>query len=245
MPDDTMIGHNSGAVDPALVDGFLTRADEFGRTAVQWGEAGVQDDEQAGRLADFLTGARGLYKEIDEARKEAKRPHDERGKAVQKAFAPLLAAVKKAGDIAKELHTGYLHEKDRKAQEAARVEREKAEAAAREAEARVKAAEEAGQAVAAEAAAQEAEEARKAAEAVQAEKAQAKSSTGAGRTVALRKRKVPMIESRRRAFMALEARHAEKFDALIKQVAAQEARAAGDQPLEIPGIRFIIEEYAA
>lgn len=243
---ETMIGHNSGVIDPYLLDSLRERADEFGAAAKSWGESGVASQDDSERITDFITGARGLWKEIDEARKEAKRPHDEAAKAVQSAFAPLLDAVKRAADLAKELQTGWLLQEKRRAEEARQREIAEARRAAEEAEARRKAAEEAGRAVAAAEAEREAEAARKAAQAAEKSEAHAvaKSASGGGRTVALRTYHVPKIVNRRRAFMALEDTHGAEIDEFLASLVRAEFRANGG-PVEIPGVEVVAEERAA
>ena len=92
-------GHNIGD-DPEIV-ALRDKVNEFGQGAVKWGEAGIQSEEDAAKINDFVDGSRALYKRIDTLRKDRKKPHDDAAKAVQAQFKPLLDAIEKAGQTAK------------------------------------------------------------------------------------------------------------------------------------------------
>jgi hypothetical protein len=93
--------------------------------------------EQYEAGAAELQAIKGKWKEIDEARKELKRPIDEAAKRIQSFFAKPLDFLAQAESIIKGKLVAYQNEQDRlrreeqrKAEEAARKERERLEARA-------------------------------------------------------------------------------------------------------------------
>lgn len=156
---------------------------------------------QSERLTDFVTGARGLFKKVDTARKDAKAPWDAGGKKVQDAFTPLLAKLEAVAKQMKLMQGDWLVREDARIAEEKRV---AAEAAARQREAAERLAAQAAArddisaAVDAEAALKEAEKAEKAA--AKPTKARAGSATGGGRTMALRTQKVANISNFRACY---------------------------------------------
>ena len=72
----------------------------------------VQSAEQAERLTDFVTGARGLFKRVEDARKGAKKPWDDLGRAVQDAYSPLTAKVEKIAKAMKAMQADWLKRED-------------------------------------------------------------------------------------------------------------------------------------
>lgn len=150
----------------------------------------VKSAEQSERLTDFVTGARTLYKRVEDARKAAKKPWDDLGQQVQDAFAPLGAKLDKLGKSMKAMQADWLkREADRIAEEQ-RQAAIKAEAARIEAERLAAIAAQnndiSGQ-VEAEALLKDANKAVK--QAAKPVKAQAGSATGGGRTMAMRETK--------------------------------------------------------
>ena len=190
------------AYDPAIHAELSAHVQVFCDAAGKWLDIKtVQNAEQAERLTDFVTGARGLFKRVEDSRKAAKKPWDDLGAAVQSAYTPLTAKVDKIGKSMKAMQAEWLK------REEARIAAEK-----REAEARAAAEREAAQKVLDEAAARndisgqvEAEEALKAAQkqdkaAAKPAKAKAGSATGAGRTMSLRTVKTAEIVNARACF---------------------------------------------
>lgn len=244
-PRAVMGGNRPPPFDQAKIDGLSERVGDFTDAAGAWTDLkAIESEAQAEKLVDYLTGARGLYKEVDEARKEAKKPHDEAAAAVQSAFKPLLDKLTKAADAAKKLQTAWLVKKE--AEERAERERlakeaeEKrlaAEKAALEAESRNDIS---GQ-VEAEAAAKEAEKLAK--DAARTTNASAKSATGGGRTVALKTTREAEITNIRHLFMHFQ-NHPEVAD-LLRRLANAEIRAAKGATVDIPGINIIERKSAA
>ena len=183
------MGHNGGPpFDPAVLDAFRPRLNDFAASMGHWLDLGViESEEDASRLNDFLTGARKLFKEIDEARVAAKKPHDDNSKAVQAAFTPLLDLLTKTAEKGKPLLTAWAQKQQ--AILRAQQERDQAEARRKAEEAKLAALQAAQRndvvgEVHAEALAKEAETARKAAE--KPVNAKVASATGGGRTMAMR-----------------------------------------------------------
>ena len=222
------IGHNNPPpYDPELFSGLTNDVAAFMDATKVWLYlAEVYDESQAEQLTDQISGLRGLYKKADDARKAAKKPHDDAGKAVQAAFKPLLEKLELAANELKGKLAAYATKKA----ERERVERERVEALARkqaeEAEAKLKAAQEANDIAAQVEAQQAAEDAEKqAAAAAKPKNTQVKSASGAGKTMAVRTIKEVTVTNPRVLFMRYQD-HSEVID-LLKRIATQEVRAKG------------------
>lgn len=147
----------------------------------------ITTKEQSERLTDFVTGARGLAKKVEEQRKADKKVHDDRAKAVQAAYVTLAEKLKKSAEIVTNMQAAWLQKEN---------ERIAAEQAAARAEAEAKLEEARRRAAAAEArndvsgevdAAEELKAAEKEVKATaKAKTAKAGSATGAGRAMSLR-----------------------------------------------------------
>lgn len=251
MPDGneraSIGGNNPPPYDADILDDLESTATEFLRVTQQWlGLEKIETEEHAGQITDQIDGLRGLWKKVDVARKAAKKPHDDAGKAVQAAFSPLLTKLKKAADALKPKLADYASEQAKKAEEAKR----KAEAEARaQAEAAEKAAKEAE--TSGDISAQvDAEEAAKAAEKAQADATRktetgVKSASGAGRTMSLRRIKEVEITNLNLLFMHFRD-HSDVRDTLQRiataAVRSKDYDAATDP---IPGITITEREVMA
>lgn len=206
-----------------------------------WSDLGrIETQDQSERLTDFVAGARGLAKKVEDARKAEKKVHDDRGKAVQAAYSPLLTKLDRVLDLMKNMQADWLR------RENARIEAEKAAAAriaaeeaetAKQAMAAAAARNDVSGQVDAEQALEDAEKARAAA--LRDEKARAGSATGGGRTMSLRKTKFAQIDNIRVVYMHFE-RHPDVFDTL--QRLANAAARAGEH---VPGTTPYEKETAA
>ncbi len=242
------MGHNAAPLyDPEVLHDWMNKARDMADAAGAWLDLGeIEDEAQAEKLTDFVSGATKIEKGIEEARKAAKEPHATAAKAVDEVYRRPAEIVARCKAKAKELLTGYLQRKK----------------AAEEAERRRLAAEaqdafENAAKLAAEATARndivgeiEAKEAREKAEALQAaadrtENAKVASYTGAGRTVALRTvRKAEIINAR--ALFAFLQGHPEMIAAM--QTLADRAVRAGkitDETATVCGVRIIETQVAA
>lgn len=213
----------------------------FANACGAWKDLGlISSAHQSERLTDFITGARNLFRIVDDQRKAEKKRWDDAAKEVQDAFAPLLKMLERcAGDL-KPMQEDWLKREskriaDEKAEQA-RAAREAAEAAAKAA-AEAEARNDVAGAVMAEQAAKEAEKALKAAE--RTTKAKAGSATGAGRTMALRKVRTAKINSQNSVYMHFRDRP-EVLDLL--QRLANAAVRAGEA---VPGCEVVETEVAA
>jgi hypothetical protein len=191
------------AFDEATFFNFQTRVLDFCNAAGVWADLKtITSTAQSERLTDFVEGSRGLWKQVDTARKAAKQPWDDKATEVQIAFVPLLDKLKKVGDSMKAMQADWLQrETDRIAAEkaeAARIAREKLEAAQREAE-QAAARNDFSGAVDAEAALKEAEKEVRRAEKPAA--AKAGSASGGGRGMSLRTQAYAEIDNIRQVFM--------------------------------------------
>jgi len=234
------------AFDASVVDHFGTKTEEFLNASQQWlAMDEIATDEHAGQITDQIDGLRGLYKKVDDARKEAKKPHDDAGKDVQAAFTPMLTKLKTAAEKLKPKLASFAAAKARAAEE----ERRQAEAEARrqadEAEAARKAAEQSGDI----GAQVDAEEAAKAADKAQKDAARkvdtgVKSATGAGRTMSLRKIKEVEVTNINVLFMAL--RDEPEIQELLQRIATRVVRAKGyGDGSPLPGVTVTEREVMA
>jgi hypothetical protein len=233
-------------VDIEKVAAFDAQVAQFCDAAGAWARIkAVSSSAQSERLTDFVSGARSLYSAVDEARKAAKRPHDERAAAVQKAFSPMLEKLERVAKSMKAMQAAWL------SAERARIEREKREAAAAAEEKRREAERLAAEAAArddisglvdAEAALKEAE--KQAAIAARPAKARAGSATGGGRAMALRTTRSAEIVNLRACFAFFQA------DPGVKEAIQRAADAAvragmSEDDAVIAGIKIVTTETAA
>ncbi len=240
------IGHNTQLpYDPEIAAALEARVRELADAGGAWLDKGtVEDDEQAGKLNDFLTQARKCHTDIEAARKAAKQPHMDAATAVDTKFKTLTAPLTKLGESLKKILAAFAAEKQRKldeerraAQAEAKRKQDEADRLAREAAARNDVIAQA----AAEEAAKEAAKATKAA--AKPVKTQIASATGGGRTMAMRTVHTAKIDgdsNARRAFGFLLA-DADSRDALITEMErlCTAARRRKGGPAEIPGVTFI------
>lgn len=241
------LGHNNPPpYNPEELAQFDATVSEFLRATQQWlNIEAVETEEDAGKMADQITGLRGLWRKVDEARKAAKKPHDDAGTKVQTAFAPLLTKLQRAADALKPKLVAFEAERSRKEAEAraareaeARRQAEEAERLAREAERT----NDIGAQV-------EAEEAAKAAEQAQ-RKAQRQTSrgiqsaSGGGRTMSVKKIKEVNITNINLLFMHF--RDHPEVAATLKGIATAAVRAKDYDPASpIPGVEVYTRDILA
>lgn len=242
------IGHNRPpAFDAEVLNEHKATVDEFMKVTITWLKLEkIEGDLQAEQLTDQISGLRALHKKVDEARKAAKKPHDEAGQEVQDAFLPILTKLEKAGKALKPKLAAYATAKA----EAERAAKAKAEAEARkereEAEERARQAEAAGDI----AAQVDAEEAKKAAEekakvAAKAVDTKVKSASGGGRTMGLRTQKVAEITNINVVFMHFKEHP--KVAELLTSLATAEVRSKGydHDAAPLPGIKITEKQVIA
>jgi hypothetical protein len=196
------IGHNRPP--PVVVD--QTKARELADVASAWlDREKLADEAEAEKVNDIITAARRLWKELDEQRTAAASPYRDAIRAIDDAYAAVLAPIAKIGERLKPLRQAWI---DKKAAELAAARAERAARARLEAE---RAQAELDAARARNDVVGEAEAERAAAAAAKAEKAAARepkvqvgSYSGGGRTAALRTVKEAEIVNIRQAFMAVQ-----------------------------------------
>lgn len=251
-PDDEPtagIGHNNPPeplpYDETEHDELSKLTGAFLKVSDDWLTVKVSTPALAEQLTDQIGGLRKLWKRIDDQRVAAKKPHDDRAAAVQKAYKPLLDRVSTAAGQLKVILEAYA----RRLADEARAQREKEMAAARalEEEARLKAidAQNSGSIEDSVAAAEAAKEAEKrSAAAARPVNTGIKSASGAGRTMAMRARKSVEITNIRHLFMHYQNRP--EVAELLKRLATGEANAAGfPKDGKIPGTEITIIESLA
>lgn len=189
LTQQAQIGHNKPpAYDTDRHADLTRRTDAFMEVCNKVRADGpLQSEEQALFLGEHIAGLRGLKKRVEDTRKIEKKPHDDAGKEVLAAFAPLEERLDRA------IKAMLLVSNDWLTKKASEAEADRARKAA-EAEAIRKAAEEAAAAaarsgsidaaIAAENLAQKAAQAEKAAN--RETKVNVGSATGGGRTISQR-----------------------------------------------------------
>lgn len=250
-PDDVVDQEGFEAAQIAHEGAIAYDIDELARLTVKvgafanacgaWKDLGkITRMEQSERLTDFVTGARGLTKEVDAFRKAQKKKWADLAKVVDDAIAPLLQMLERCVNDMKPMQEAWLKAEAARIAaeklEQARIARElaeKAEKARAEAAARNDIAGE----VAAENAAKEAAKMEKAAN--RTTTARAGSATGAGRTMALRKVRSARVVNQNAAYMHFRERP-EVADVLQRLATA--AIRAGET---VPGCEIIENEVAA
>lgn len=143
----------------------------------------VATQAEADAIGLLIDTARKAKSHVDDARKEAKRPHDEAAKAVQEQFKPLLARADLVISKCRDALSPFLIAQDEAKRKAAEEARLAAEAKLAEARASVRGADTLDEAETAEAALREARRDEAAAGRLEREKAQAK---GGERAIGLR-----------------------------------------------------------
>lgn len=234
--------------DPDVVEKLNAEGAQFLDAAGKWIENGkIQSEDDAQRLNDFIAGLSKRYKAADDARKAAKRPHDDAGKAVQAAFKPILDKIDTAKQRVQPLLSDWMNEQERKRKEEAERQRKAAEFARQEAER--KAAEAAARndvsgEIDAAAAQEEADRLQKEADRAAKARTNVGSATGGGRTASLRTFVEVEVTNARVLFM----RYAENphLLACLRDLASAEARAKGfdTEKDEIPGAKITITKRA-
>lgn len=238
-------GHNNPP--PYDVDRYgalVAAARDFADAGGEWLDLkAIETEEQARYLVDFIDGARKKLKEVEAWRVDAKRPHDEAGKAVQTAAAKpkdiLDASIRKALDLL----TPYQQAKKRAEEEEARRRAEEARRQREEAD-RLAAQAAARNDIAGEVEAERLKkEAEKAAEAAARPVSGAVgSATGGGRTVALVKVRTAVIDEPLKVFLFFRNRP-EVLD-VLQRLANGYVRAAAFDGNPIPGTHIVEEERA-
>lgn len=141
----TTEGHNNPPpYDTEEYEALEKRIEKFNAAAAEFLDLGeLEDSSQAERLNDFLSGARGLEKAVEDSRKKAKSPWDEKAGAVQTAYQRLKRRIEAIKDKPKAMQAAWLRKERERAQKAkeaelerVRKEREKVAQMAQQAQAR-------------------------------------------------------------------------------------------------------------
>lgn len=241
--------NNPPAYDQSVVEQLNEKAASFLDVAAEWiskGELNTENDAQL--LNDFITGVKKNKTEAETARKAAKKPHDDAGKAVQAAFKPISEKLDAAVSKVSPLLTAFLQKKEVKRQ--AEIARQRQEAEAARLEAERKAAQAAARNdISGEIDAQAAQHAadtlaKEAAAAAKSKGASISSATGGGRTASLRTTYSAEVDNVRAVFMRYQS-----HPALIECMCAlanAEIRSKGFDPksMTIPGVKIVATQKA-
>jgi len=169
-------------------------------------------------VRDIIARATALSKKVEAARKAAKQPHLDAGKAIDAEYKVPLASITDLATLGKRLLQPFLIAEQRRAQEEAEAARKKAEALRDDA-------------MLAERAEQQAKVATKAAEA----SGRVQSHSGLARAASLRTRRFATVTDGP-ALVAHYASHPSMVEEALR-LANADIRAAKGEPITIPGVR--------
>lgn len=237
MTDRTGIGGNS----PPAFEAFSMALDDVYVEAQNWLDgAKVESQAQADAIGTIMATARQIKKDADAARADEKRPHDEAGKAVQEKWRPLLTRADNIVSAAQKPLTAFMEAEQARQRVAAEEARKEALRLQQEAqEARQASAGNLAATEQAEALQKDADRAIKAAG--RAEKAKP-NVAGMDRAIGLRPHWEAEVVDRRAALNHFIKRSPERFEALVQQLADEEARGAR---APVPGVTFHERKRAA
>ncbi|MBV7408734.1 hypothetical protein [Maritimibacter sp. DP1N21-5] len=244
-PDPAPAGHNNPPpYDPEVIASFNRIIDEWSDAGGQWLDLGeITTEAQSNHLTDFISGGRKIAKQVEDARKAAKEPHDTAAKAVQAAFAHPEETIDRLIKAALALQAPFLAKEQRRKEEEQRRAREEARRREEEAAAARAAAEARNDTAGIVAAEQAQKEAEKAAKVASREvKAQGKSASGGGRTTSLVTVRRAEIVSINALFMHYRDRP--EVSDLLTRLATADVRDKDVDETKIPGIRVIEEKVA-
>lgn len=122
--------------EPIDITPFKEKVDERIGIANRWitERPTLTDADMADRANGFKTQLSDLRKEIDKARRDRKKPHEDAADAVDQQFKPLLDLIDRAYKAMGERLTAYLQEEQRKANEERRRQAEEAQRRRQEAD---------------------------------------------------------------------------------------------------------------
>lgn len=235
-------GHNAPPpYDETFLADLKSRVIEFAEVAREWnGVTRIEDGTQAAAAAEFIGDAGALAKEVDETRKDQKRPHTAAAKAVDEAFGGLKAGLDLALSVVKRLQTDWLKAEEARLHAEQQAEAERAQLQLDTARRRMEDADARADfegVYDAEKAVKEAERAVKAA----GRRTTRASAQGAGkRKVTLRTTKRAQLKSVTRA--ALHFKDNLKFREFLESLASEQARKGAT---EVPGFTIVEEKSAA
>lgn len=247
--DSGMMGHNNPpeplAYDPVAMAALQKTTDAFVAASNKWLPIEVNTEALAEQLTDQIDGLRKLYTQAEAERTEAKKPHLERGKAVDTAYSTIKAMIETSANLLKPKLAKYVEIKTKRL-EAERQERiaeaNRIEEAARLKRIEAENADTVESKVAADAAEKEAAKIVKAA--AKPVQTAVKSSSGAGRTMSQRSRKVCTVENIRHLFLHYQER--DEVKDLLTRLANAEANTAGfPKDGTIPGVSIKISTSIA
>lgn len=227
MKSHSKLGHNNPPADV----GFGLHIDDLFTLLSDTLEGGpVETEAQEAAIDAILDDFRKAAKDADRERAAEKKPHDDAAKAVQAKWKPIVDKANRGADACKEALTPYREARQRAKDEAARKAREEAERREEEARQAIKATDNLEAKYAAE---QEFEAAKKL-------KAVANKIDRA--PTGLRTFWEAEITDRKAALLHYIARHPERFEALIQQMADEDARGTR---APVPGVTFHERKKAA
>jgi hypothetical protein len=239
-------GNRPPPFDPAPLAEKEAQVVSFLDAAGEWLDLGeIETDVQAGYLNDFISGARGLAKQIEDWRVKAKAPHAEAAKAVDDAARPHADKLKKALDKALDMMGKYSGKKKRAAEEAARIERERLRAEQDEAERLRQAAiarNDISGEVDAERRIQDAKADARAVDKSVEDAGRARSASGAGRTISMVKIRSGEITNIRMAFMWVQ--DDPRVVEAVQMAVNAKIRAAGFDGVLPSGVTLVEKEQA-
>lgn len=239
-PRAVLGANNPPPYDPDKLADLAARTDDFmaASTKIRQEHNPIQSEEAAKLLTDHVAGLRGLKKQVDDGRIDAKRPHDEAGKAVQAAFNPLIERIDRAITAMLAMSNDWQTRKRVEEQKRRDEEKAKADALRKVADEQAKAAAASGDLdaeVKAEQAKKDADEAEKLA--AREVKVSVGSATGAGRTIS--QREVKTIEVTNINLLFVRFREAPEVAEVLTKLATAHVRAKDWDGIDLPGTKTV------
>jgi hypothetical protein len=222
-----MLGHNNPPPHEAMT---IHIEDLFALVSATTAGATVETDEQDAALDSLLDDMRKARKDADAKRAEEKKPHDDAGKEVQARWKPLLDRCDMGADEIKRLLTPYRLAKQRAKDEAAAQARAEAQARLEAAQTALQQSDDLEARFAAESTLKVASKLTAAANRI------SRSATG------LRTAWEAEVIDRRAALNFYIKRSPDRFEALVQQMADEDARATRGT---VPGVVFHERKIAA
>lgn len=237
-------GHNQPPIyDEERLAALHKAVSDYAAEVAVWTKKGViETAEEAEIITDLKSKGSAIWKGGDNLRKDQKKPHADKGQAVDDAFRTDLSAVTKSRDKLKPLSTAFLMQVAKEQAAAAEKKAEIARKAKEEADRLTAQAEQSDDGMAAaqaEAAQKDAKKLEKEATKASKVKASAGSATGGGRTMALRKVKTAQIDN-----LNLVYRHFKDHPDL-RETLQRLATAAVRSGTTVQGTTLIVTEGAA
>jgi len=233
-----LMGHNNPPevlpYNATTLAELKAKADQFIAVSDEWKDVEITSDTLAGQLLDQVDGLKKRLKDTEKAREEAKKPHLTAGRKVDADFNAVKSLIQSAIDRLQPKLNKYAHDKAEKERIRQQEDAEAARRAQAAAQMQKAQAQQTGSIKDQHEADQAEQQAQVAIKKSKPQNTQIKSASGAGRTMATRKRKHAQIVNIRQLFLHYQERP--EVQDLLQRLANAEANSAGfPEDGKIPG----------